>query len=369
MLDGASKFDVIIVGGGVAGLSAAALLAPHRRVLLLEREPRLASHASGVNAAIHQPIEHDQESARLARRSRELLRELCGDHVLQRTGLLLVSRAKPALDALALTAHAEQLAARALDVSELSQHVPALAGGEAAHGLLLRDGGVIDLHLLISSLATRARERGAVLQTSAEVAEIERSSDGSRVIGVRTISAERFCAAHVVIAAGAWSAGLGRALGIDTPLTPLRRHLVQLRTQPATAQDQPVVWRVEDEVYFRPNSSGVLASPCDELAWPAEIPETDEAQLRALTHKLERTAPALASAHVQRAWACLRTFAPDRELVIGDDPRLIGLYWLCGLGGRGMSVATGAAEILVDQIVNVAARAKLEARYRVARLF
>lgn len=364
-----TMFDVIIVGGGVAGLSAAALLAPHKRVLLLEREPRLASHASGVNAAIHQPLEHDRESARLARRSRELLRELCGEAVLDRCGLLLVSRDETELDAFARTAQAEQLAIEQLDRAALADHVPALAGGEAAHGLLLRDGGVIDLNLLISSLAARASERGAVLKTSAEVAEIERASDAQQVIGVRLASAERFCASHVVIAAGAWSAGLGRGLGIDTPLTPLRRHLVQLRTEQATARAQPVVWRVEDEVYFRPESSGVLASPCDELAWRAEVPATDPTQLQSLTHKLERTAPALASAEVERAWACLRTFAPDRELVIGSDPRVSGLYWLCGLGGRGMSVAPGAAELLVEQITNTEGRAKLETRYRVERLF
>lgn len=367
MADVAPKYDVIIVGGGVAGLSAAALLAPHARVLLLEREALLASHASGVNAAIHRPLEHDAHSAQLARRSRELLRELCGDAVIDNSGLLLVSREEHSISELVRTAQAEQLANRALTTGDLEQQVPALAGGEIAHGILLRDGGVIDLHLLISSLAARARERGAVLRVSSEVAEIERTPDGQRAVGVRLTSSERICAAQIVIAAGAWSAGLARALGLETPLTPLRRHLVQLRAASALVQAQPVLWRLEDEVYFRPESGGILASPCDELAWPAQTPPSDPAALQLLAQKLERTAPLLAHAQVQRAWACLRTFAPDRELVIGSDPRLQGLHWLCGLGGRGMSVAPAAAELLAQQIV----RANVEtrnARFNVERL-
>jgi glycine/D-amino acid oxidase-like deaminating enzyme len=65
-----------------------------------------------------------------------------------------------------------------------------------------------------------------------------------------------------------------------------------------------------------------------------------------LNEKLARTAPGLAGGSIVRAWACFRTFAADRELVVGPDPRLRGLHWFGGLGGRGMSVALAAAEIL-----------------------
>jgi D-arginine dehydrogenase len=188
------------------------------------------------------------------------------------------------------------------------------------------------------------------------------------VTGVRLANAECIGASSVVIAAGAWSAGLGRSLGLDLPLTPRRRHLVQLRNVGDTVVDaQPVVWRLEDEVYFRPESRGALASPCDETVWQAETPPSDPAALDLLAQKLERTAPALAQAEVQRAWACLRTFAPDRELVIGADPRTEGLHWLCGLGGRGMSVAPAAAELLTQELLCAGTNTQTT-RFAVSRL-
>ena len=340
--------DLIIVGGGVAGLSAAALLAPHLRVLLLEREPLLSSQASGNNAAIHRPLEQDALSARLARRSRELQAALLGPGLHTATGLLLVSETSSAVAALAAIAAREQVRHQVLDVAGLCARAPALAGGAARHALLLLDGGVIDLHGLTSGLARVARASGADLRTHVAVARVTHAA--GRITGVALADGQTLSAPRVVLAAGAWSATLAAASGFDLPLTPLRRHLVQLRAAQPLATG-PVVWRLEDEVYYRPESQGILASPCDETPWPAEHPPSDPSALVALTQKLERLAPEFTSAAVQRSWACLRTFAPDRELVAGADARVTGLYWLAGLGGRGMSVATAAAELLAESVL------------------
>lgn len=104
---------VIVVGGGVAGLSAARQLAHKKlRVLLLERQPRLATQASGNNAAIFRPREHDAASAELPRRSCQLLERWFGPELLEVTGLVLVSQAADPATRLAAAAASGGLAHR-----------------------------------------------------------------------------------------------------------------------------------------------------------------------------------------------------------------------------------------------------------------
>jgi D-arginine dehydrogenase len=337
--------DVVVVGGGIAGLSAAACLASAGlgKVRLLEREPALFAHASGKNAAIFRTAHEDEALVALAVRSRALL-EGWDRAVVKRTGVLLASQRPSALDPLAHRAHQHGAAYLWIRGRALFECAPDLEGGELRHGLLFPDDGVIDVHRLCGLLTERLREAGGEVSLGEEARALWLHR--GRVVGVTTARGERISAGAVVASPGAWTAALGLAWGTPLPVRPLRRHLALLSEPPRPKARCPVVWRVDQECYLRSESGGTLASPCDEMPWPPGNPPTHPGALERLALRVGRTAPGLAGAQVRRAWACLRAFAPDRRPVIGADPRLRGLYWLAGLGGHGMTGGVAAAEVL-----------------------
>jgi len=346
------SLDVVVLGGGIAGLSVAWGLARAggARVTLLERERLLASQASGKNAAIFRLVDGDPVAVALALRSRALFAELAAPaDILRPTGGLYLGT--PAeLDALAALAAGAGVATERIDRQGLAARVPALAGGDAAGGLFVAEDGVLDLHALAEALARGARAGGATIETGVTVTSIDRDGRG-RVTGVACRDGRTSRADVVVVAAGAWAAELGAAAGAPLPVRPVRRHLALLAAPEGAPAGGPVVWRLGQEVYFRPESGGVLASPCDEEPWPAEDPPASPAALDRLAERLAPTAPALASAVVRRSWACLRTFAPDRGFVAGPDPRVPGLTWIAGLGGHGMTCGVALGELVTASVL------------------
>lgn len=334
----------LIIGGGIAGLAAAALPELDGAVTLLETEPRTFAHSSGRNAAIFRPLEESECLSELAVRSEHLLRELDAPAgVLQRQGLLLAATTSVALNPLLATAVAMGLPHHLLARRELEHCCPLLEGGECDVAIHLPDAGVLELELLETWLRRRLNARGITLRTGAKVTAIRRQA--TRVEGVVLSSGEQLNADRVVIAAGAWSAGLGDGCGCPLPIAPHRRHLVQFTARQAVSS-LPVAWNVERNVYVKAHGPMLVASPGDHTPHAPGLPAVDEALLGAFQGTLAKLGPGLADLPRERAWACLRTVTPDGHPVVGADPRLQGLYWFAGLGGVGMTTGLACAQRL-----------------------
>lgn len=328
----------IIIGGGIAGVSTARALARRGvEVVLLEREPQLGQHATGLNAAIFRLAVAEPVNVALALRSRAIGDELvAGGTVWPWGGLYPCEDAAEREAILEASACAGVRPAVASDVPRVLMH-------RERPGLFSPDDGVIDVHALLQALASDAVRHGARLRRGVTVEQVVTQS--GRATGV-VVDGEELPADFVIDATGAWSPWLSGAPTLEGIIRPHRRHLFMLDTEAASAFSG-VVWDLTDGVYLRPESGGLLVSACDETPLsPGMSPVPIDRELPGvLFDKLSRWAPELSVARVRRYWACLRPLTPDHRFVVGEDPRLAGLVRVGGFGGHGMTAGAAAGEL------------------------
>lgn len=336
--------DVCVVGGGIAGLSVAAELAPRLRVVLLEREPSLAWHATGRSAALFAPAYGNSVIRALTRASRAALEagEDGGEAtVLAPRGELLVARPgqRPSLERLAETLSATGQAFEILDGARLRERVPVLAPSITA-GLYDPAACDIDSAALVERYRRRLAARGGEILRRAEVLSLDRRSGG---FSVGTAGGAVECAV-VVNAAGAWADTLAGLAGLPPlGLTPHRRSAATLDLPPGIdARGWPCVIDADEAFYFKPDAGRLLVSAAEEVPSPPVDASPEELETATAVDRLER-ATTLTVQRIAARWAGLRTFAPDRSPVIGFDPRLEGFFWLAGQGGYGLQTAPAAA--------------------------
>lgn len=352
---------VIVVGAGVAGLSTALGLARRGvHVSVLERRETSFGGTSGLNAAIFRPLETQKVMTALARRNGALLDELLGHRTawLDNRGLVFTGQTKT-LRQLSAEAEAASLVSKRWRGAELLRHVPALTGGRWTEGLWLAAGGVIDLHRMARGLETECRRLGVELVYQTEVTHLSSWRGGRWAVTTRP-GPERLADA-LVLASGAHSARLAALTGSSVHLRVFKRTLALL--QPEAVRLSHVVWDVTTETYFRAESGGVLASPCDEEpCGPDATASVTQDALATLGSKLQPVAPRLASASVRRAWAGLRTFSEDQLPVIGLDPDVPGLYWCAALGGSGMTTGAALGDLAATAVLGARVPPSLAAR-------
>ena len=349
------KQHIVVLGAGISGLASAVALVERglRRVTVVEEEASPFFKASGLNAAIYRPLECDSIIATLAAQSRdELIRLQSNSQIplLRRNGLLMLGHDVERLASMQTNAARNGMHADFIDRARAMDLVHGLHVSETQGALWSRDGGTLDPHAIGQALLRKLTSAGVDVRLKARVSRL--LVRGARICnGIELGSGERLEADAVILCAGAASGPLSMGADAPLPLLPLRRHLAILESK-ALPIGAPVVWQQDPEIYFRPESGGVLVSPCDETPASGAVAQTDLEALAPLSDRFRTLYPALHEAKVRRVWACIRTKAPDNRPIIGPAPHLGGLFYLTGLGGFGMSCGLMCGRLIAESVID-----------------
>jgi D-arginine dehydrogenase len=340
-------FDFAVIGAGMAGASLAAELAPHARVLLLEAEDAPGYHATGRSAAFWDECYGGPEIVPLTLASLAYLEE---QDVLSPRGCVYLTHCDQSADIDAFIARFAPTGARIerLDAGQLAARVPHLRpewGSRAVAAPFCADIDVAGLHQHYLGLV---RRYGATIACRARLAAANRTG------GVWQLASERgeeWRARVAVNAAGAWADTVARLAGVcPLGIEPKRRTVAQLRVAPEAPADLPLTIDINGSFYFKPDNGRLWLSPHDENPSEPCDAAPEELDVAIAIDRFQQVTDWRIEA-VERRWAGLRSFAPDRVPVYGADPAEESFFWLAGQGGFGIQTAPAAARLAAQMLL------------------
>jgi D-arginine dehydrogenase len=346
------EIDIAVIGAGIAGASAAAALAATHRVALIEAEEVAGYHSTGRSAAVW-ILNYGPPDVRLLT---GLSRPFFENPPQGFTETPLMSR-RPVV----FLAPEEQRAAlqlmldegiglRPAGIAELRQRVPALRPDYAVAAAIEEDAFDMDVAALHQGFLRQFRARGGTLALRNRASRIERKSGAWHV---HTAGDTVFRAGIVVNAAGAWGDDVARIAGL-TPLglTPCRRTGVIIDPSPHAVADWPLINDAGHTWYARPEArTRLMVSPADETPMHPHDVQPDELDIAIAIDRMQQALD-IPVRRVERSWAGLRTFTPDRSLGFGWDPDSDGFFWCVGQGGYGIQTSPAAGALVANLVTH-----------------
>lgn len=344
-------YDIAIIGAGIAGASIAAFLQSGTRVALLEAENAAGYHTTGRSAAFWDESYGGPLVQPLTTASGPWLRhppaDFGGESFLKERGSLTIARTD---EAAALAQMASDFAESGVRLTHLDDAALRAAAPMLSHdytaALAEPDCADIDVARLHAAFLKVAKSNGADLLLRHRVIGIRRAIQSDGGAWHIDTSAGGLSADIIVNAAGAWACELATMAGVSViPITPLRRTVVQIAVEPSAPADAPLLIALDGSFYVKPEGNGRLwLSPHDETPDVPRDCAAEEIDIALAIDRLER-ATHWRVTKVERAWAGLRNFAPDRMPVIGTLPDAPDFFWFAGQGGWGIQTAPAAAMI------------------------
>jgi D-arginine dehydrogenase len=357
------EFDIVVIGGGIAGASAGWALAPGRRVLLLERESQPGYHTTGRSAALLTPFYGNQTVRRLNLAGAEFYRDppvgFADRPVLGPRGSLYIGRAeqRELVDAEYEAVRTRTDRAERLDTAAALKLVPQLRPEAVAHAWIDWTAADMDVGAILQGFLRQFRQRGGAVRTDTEALSLSREA-GTWLIGT---GKGEITAPVVINAAGAWADVVGGRAGLGAIGIQPKRRTAILVEPPAGSDSRhwPAVADIAETFYFKPDAGKLFCSPADETpsepmdAWP------DEMDVAICVERIQQALD-IEVRRIDHQWAGLRCFAPDRTPVAGFDPRAEGFFWLAGQGGYGIMTAPVLAAITAHLVTGAALPASIE---------
>ena len=350
--------DVVVIGGGIMGVSTAYHLAARgcRNVTVLESGEMFGLGSTGLNAG---GVRHQFSTAvnielsKLSIGMMERFADEMGQEVgLRRCGYLFLLDADDDLRRFRDNVELQNqhgIPSQVLSTDAIGALVPEVDLTGIIGGTWCALDGLVDPHGLLQGYITRARGLGVTLRTRALATAIDVA--GGRVRRVVTPSGAIETSA-VVIAAGPWSAQVGALAGADLPIQPIRRQIAVTNPMAGLRADFPFVIDFSRALYFHREGAGILTGMSNRDERPGFDTTVDESwRLTHLENAVARL-PMLADADLLAEWAGLYEVTPDDQPIIGRLPHADGLFVVAGFSGHGLMHGPGAGLLMAEEILD-----------------
>lgn len=356
--------DVLILGAGIAGASAAAHLAPHARVILIEAEEHPGRHATGRSAAMYFETYGNPAVRALVRAGRDILlsppaRFAATPLMTPRAALFIATESqRPQLQSMRDDPLMAAVTAP-IPLDDAFAMVPILRRERIAETLIDYSGFEMDVDALFQGFLRQAKAAGATLITDAGFDGAIAYVGGRWEVGTRQGT---FAAPVLVNAAGAWADAVAVRAGVaPIGLQPLRRTaLIIPSPQGSETRAWPMVIDADEQFYFKPEAGNILLSPANEDPSPPCDAMPDELDIAIAVDRFE-TATTQKVDRILHRWAGLRSFVADRTPVVGFAPDAPGFFWLAGQGGYGIETSPAMGELAASLVRGLGTPAALTA--------
>ena len=336
-----ARMKVVVVGGGMAGMSCAAELAQHCDVTVLEAEEAPGYHSSGRSAASYIEPYVNATICTLTTSSRAFFEHPPTGFadtplVTPRADLMIASAAKSSqIDVYLERWRAFCPGLMEIDAAEALRRVPILRPDAVSRAVSDPNVMDIDVHGLLNGFRRMLKLGGGALLTRSRVESLARVDGQWHVdAGGRSYRCD-----VVVDAAGAWGDQLAGLAGIaPVGLVPKRRTALLIRCAHQDVARWPIVHEVENTFYFKPDAGRLLLSPADQTPSPPCDAQPEEIDIAIAIERFE-AATTIVVERIEHRWAGLRSFVADSVPVVGYDPGTPGFFWLVGQGGFGIQTS------------------------------